>query len=174
MFSTTSSPSSRPALRGSGADTQPAPVGAYSFETWEDDLYRLYALGEDPEPCPQCGLTGFFGPRFVEPNLRLRSCRFCGLWQEIDKAPQMATPVVHGCDGWPQAARAPYLWWVPPTATSFQCPFCRHRADTAASRVTPPSDDPQHPWWKVPQRRDADYYRRFWENWEATRGRVVF
>lgn len=169
-----SSTSGRHAVRGSGARSLDAPVGAYAFETWEDELYRLYALGEDPNPCPQCGSTGFFGPRFAEPNLRLRSCRFCGFWQEIAEAPQRATPVVHDCDAWPDAARAPYIWWVPPSSTSLACPFCDADVSVAEYCTTPPSDDPKHPWWKVPQGRGAEYYRRFWENWRVTKGRVVF
>lgn len=174
MSSRTSSPGARQTRRtsGAGAAAEP-PVAAYTFETWEEELYRLYALGADPDPCPQCGSTGFFGPRFAEPNLRLRSCRFCGFWQEIAEAPQRAIPLVHDCESWPQAARAPYLWWVPPSRSSLTCPFCDAAAPVAAHRVAAPSDEPEHPWWKVPQGRPADYYRRFWENWEATKGRVV-
>lgn len=174
MPTTTSSRRGRSVLRRLHVDTPPAQAEAYAFEAWEDDLYRLYGLGEDPAACPLCSFTGFFGPRFVEPDLRLRSCRFCGFWHEISEAPRRAIPVVHGCGEWPQVARAPYLWWVLPGVTSFACPFCGHQAEVAACRVTAPSHDPQHPWWKVPQRRDADYYRRFWENWSITKGRVVF
>ena len=174
MSRTVSSQPRRHSLRDARSGANTAPVGAYVFETWEEDLYQAYALGADPSPCPQCGSTGFYGPRFAEPDLRLRSCRFCGFWQEIAEPPERATAVVHGCAAWPQAARAPYLWWVPPSASSLDCPFCEESVSVGKHCVTPPSDDPAHPWWKVPQTRGADYYRRFWANWGVTKGRVFF
>lgn len=146
----------------------------YSFEAWEEELYLAYAEGADPHPCPECGRTGFYGPRFAEPDLRYRSCRFCGFWQSVEGAPALGLPTVHGCETWPHVARAPYLWWVAPSTTSYTCPYCRDEVNVADATVTIPGRDRRHPWWKVPQGRTAKYYRRFWENWAATKGRVFF
>lgn len=158
--------------RSSGDSSVAAEEAPYAFEQWEEELFEAYALGVDPHPCPHCGHTGFFGPRFAEPDLRYRGCRFCGFWQEVADVPRQATPVVHGCDAWPHVARAPYLWWVPPSRTSFTCPFCDAVGDVVSYALTPPHDDPNHPWWKVHQRRPARFYRRFWENWSVTKGRL--
>ena len=38
--------------------------------------------------------------------------------------------------------------------------------------VTPPADDPSHPWWKVPQDASYDTYYKLWEKWRCTKGRV--
>jgi hypothetical protein len=69
-------------------------------------------------------------------------------------------------------ARAPYIWWLAPDADSYHCPFCDKQVTLAESRIESPSDQPSHPWWKVPQGRNRFYYARFWENWPYTKGRV--
>jgi hypothetical protein len=88
--------------------------------------------------------------------------------------------VAHGCAEWPEIAKAPYLWWVQPADKFFQCPYCGQRVPVAAPNAfargvltKAPSDDPEHPWWRVPQKRPYNFYYKFWENWRVTKGRVV-
>jgi hypothetical protein len=111
---------------------------------------------------------------------KLRACRFCGFFQEIGQAPARMRPVVHGCPDWPQVAKAPYIWWMLPSQRFFECPWCNQQVAVAAPNsfmkgalVTPPSEDPDHPWWRVPQGRPYSFYYKFWENWRSTKGRVV-
>lgn len=141
---------------------------------WDNECFFNFGEGRDPAPCPACSRTGFYGPRFEEPNRPFRACRFCGFSQNVDGPPQWYRPVVHACHPWPSCARAPYLWWIPPGIASLDCPFCSKTIDVAAFVVRTPSDDPLHPWWRVPQHRPRSYYVRFWENWEPTKGRVYF
>lgn len=154
------------------ANTSTAPANlAYTAAAWDEDAFAAYAEGRDPQPCPTCGRVGFFGPRVVGVS-KLRQCRFCGFHQEAEDAPARAVPTVHGCAEWPEIARAPYIWWVAPGDASYTCAFCRGSVTVADHTVTPPSDDPSHPWWRVPQGRNRFYYARFWENWPFTKGRV--
>lgn len=151
----------------------PAPADeSYTREKWDDECYAVFGEGRDPAPCPRCGRTGFYGPRIEDPDHRFRQCRFCGFTQKIGEAGDTYRPSIHGCDPWPQAARAPYIWWVAPNVASYACPFCRARAIVSKTLTTRPVDDPTHPWWRVPQRRDRFYYLRFWENWTVTKGRA--
>lgn len=143
----------------------------YSAAAWDEDAFALYAEGREPQPCPVCARVGFFGPRVVGVS-KLRACRFCGFHQEADEAPARATPTAHACAEWPDIARAPYIWWVPPGESTYTCAFCREVVKVDEHTVTPPSDDPNHPWWRVPQGRNRFYYARFWENWPFTKGRV--
>jgi len=144
---------------------------AYTVAAWDEDAFAAYAEGRDPQPCPACGRVGFFGPRVVGVS-KIRQCRFCGFHQEADEAPTRATPTAHGCAEWPDIARAPYIWWVAPGEGTYTCAFCKGVVTVAAHTVTPPSEDPSHPWWRVPQGRNRFYYARFWENWPFTKGRV--
>ncbi len=144
----------------------------YTQEDWDSECFLNFGEGRDPGPCPGCERVGFYGPRFEEPDRRYRGCRFCGFTQAVDGPPQWYRPVVHNCEGWPTIAKAPYIWWIAPGVTSYPCPYCSHKASVAECAITPPSDDPHHPWWRVPQGRNRSYYVRFWENWEATKGRV--
>jgi len=89
-------------------------------------------------------------------------------------------PVVHGCSGWPEVAKAPYVWWTSPSDKWFTCPFCQQRAPVDAPnaflkgvRVKSPLEERDHAWWRVPQGRPYAFYLRFWENWAFTKGRVV-
>ncbi|HEX9632774.1 MAG TPA: hypothetical protein VGA02_09940 [Gemmatimonadales bacterium] len=143
----------------------------YTASAWDEDAFAAYAEGRDPRPCPVCGRVGFFGPRVVG-VMKVRACRFCGLYQEAEGPPLRATPTVHACAEWPEIARAPYIWWVPPGDASYTCSFCRTVVKAADCLVTPPSEDSKHPWWRVPQGRNRFYYARFWENWPFTKGRV--
>ncbi len=162
-------------------DTQaPQTASQYTEEQWEEDSYMLFGERAEPRPCPKCGHTGFYGPRAADPALKFHCCRFCGFYQEVGGEQAQFLPVVHGCDAWPVCAKAPYVWWLPPDAERFLCPFCGHSAVVrslnvfkAGIMVDRPSDLADHPWRKVPQSRDYAYYLRFWENWDFTKGRVV-
>lgn len=144
----------------------------YLQADWDSECFFNFGEGRDPTPCPTCSRTGFYGPRFAEPNSRYRACRFCGFSQNVDGPPQWYRPVVHACTPWPTCAKAPYLWWIAPGQASFECPYCHETAEVSAFVVRAPADDHHHPWWKVPQHRRRSYYLRFWENWDSTKGRV--
>jgi hypothetical protein len=103
---------------------------------------------------------------------RIRACRFCGFYQEAGQAPVRAVATCHGCAEWPEIARAPYLWWVPPDEPTYTCSFCHETVVVADHGVVAPSDDSSHPWWRVPQGKNRFYYSRFWDNWPFTKGRV--
>lgn len=155
----------------------PTPVAAltedaYTSARWDEEAFALFAEGRDPPVCPQCGTTGFYGPRVAGDGARYRACRFCGLWQAVGGERQAAAPSVHGCLAWPEVARAPYIWWVPPGVTGYECPFCGEAVEVAATRVGVPATDPQHPWWKVPHKRNRFWYASFWERWPYTKGRI--
>ena len=152
----------------------------YTDADWEEDSYSLFVERSDPQPCPRCGRTGFFGPRAADPDVKFRACRFCGFYQEVGQKPVQFLPVAHSCEEWPECARAPYIWWVPPDQEQYTCPYCgRESAVRGRNIFTPgvltasPAEDVDHPWGKVPQNRPYAYYIRFWENWDVTRGRVV-
>lgn len=147
--------------------------GDYTRSDWDAESFALFAEGADPPACPECGRTAFFGPRFVEPNRRYRGCRFCGFWQEVDGAPEQYLPTVHDCAKWPECSRSPYIWWVSPDTESYPCPYC-HEDVAVALCITPvPYEDPDHPWWKIPQGRTQSFYQRLWRNWEVSSGRTV-
>ena len=118
-----------------------------------------------PAPCPQCGRTGFFGPRRDEAKVhQYRLCKFCGFAQDVDQAPVTYRPSVHGCPQWRQVAGAPYVWWVPATQSTYHCPYCGAPVDVQAHAVTPPVSDPSHPWWKVPQGLSHAESYAYWES----------
>lgn len=150
----------------------PLPSLRYSTRDWEEDLMASYGLGSDPSPCPHCGRTGFYGPRIDPTERHYRQCRFCGLTQMVEEEWERHLPTAHDCESWPECARAPYVWWIGPEVESYLCPYCGKRVTVAEARVSRPSDDTSHPWWKVPQNRSKAYYSRFWENWEVSFGRV--
>jgi hypothetical protein len=139
---------------------------------WDDECFNLFAEGRDPGACPSCGRIGFYGPRVGADGSRTRACRFCGFYQAVDHPPDRSRPAAHRCATWPEVARAPYIWWLPPGVDHYHCPFCDRPVTLEESRITPPNEDPAHPWWKVPQARTRFYYSRFWENWAYTKGRV--
>ena len=152
----------------------------YSETQWDEDSFRLFGERMDPEACPKCGRTGFFGPRAADPGVKFRCCRYCGFNQVIGEEPVQMLPVVHKCADWPVCAKAPYVWWVHPEDRKFTCPFCGRDSDIHGRNVFAPSllvDSPSesenHPWRKVPQNQSYAYYLRFWENWDFTKGRVV-
>ena len=154
---------------------------AYTEEAWEEASYALLAERRDPEHCPSCGLTGFFGPRARDDTPKFRECRFCGFHQEVGQQPTRRRPVNHDCNQWPEVAGARYVWWVAPDERWFHCSFCDQRAPVESSNVfskgsgiVAPSDDPQHPWWHVPQDQSYSFYYDYWGQWPSTKGRVVF
>ena len=168
----------KPAFKPRDSQGVPIPVlpaeedVSYSQADWDEETFALFAEGRDPPACPKCGRIGFYGPRVSEQTGRHRACRFCGFFQRVDGPVERATPTVHRCGTWPTVARAPYLWWVDPGRDAYVCVFCEGPVSVDASRVQAPADEPQHPWWKVPQARTRFYYARFWENWPFTKGRV--
>jgi len=152
----------------------------YSEQEWEEESYALFVERAAPRPCPHCGRTGFYGPRAADPGKKYRACRFCGFWQFVGEAPIQYRPTAHGCPEWPDCARAPYIWWIDPDEKAYTCPYCDQQVVVETQNtfrkgalVLGPSEDLSHPWRKVPQGRDYDYYQRLWENWAITRGRVV-
>jgi hypothetical protein len=153
---------------------------AYTKADWEEESYQLFVERTDPKPCPQCGRTGFYGPRAADPGMKFRACRFCGFWQAVGEEPQQFRPAAHECSDWPECAKAKYLWWIHPEEKLFKCPYCRQQVAVDSNNAfvrgavpRPPANDPEHPWHKVPQNRSYSYYLRFWENWPLTKGRVV-
>lgn len=158
---------------GTPSPVLPAEEGvAYTLAAWDDECFTVFAEGRDPAPCPACGRVGFYGPRVGGEGVRARACRFCGFYQLVDHPPNRARAAAHRCAAWPDVARAPYIWWLPPGSDTYHCPFCNQDVTWAESQIAPPSEDPAHPWWKVPQGRNRFYYARFWENWPYTKGRV--
>ena len=151
---------------------EPAADGQYARTQWEEETFALFAEGGDPPACPQCGRTGFYGPRVSDRVGEHRACRFCGFFQEVKGEVQRATPCVHDCTDWPEVAKAPYIWWLEPGRDAFTCAFCGDACAADSARITAPVDDDDHPWWRVPQARSRFYYARLWENWPFTKGRV--
>lgn len=145
---------------------------AYALDDWDAEAFSSFGEGRDPASCPDCGRTAFYGPRIDDMDRRYRQCRFCGFTQPVGEPAGRHAATVHGCAPWPHCARAPYIWWVPPEADSYLCPFCGERVDVRDAQIGRPVDDPDHPWWRVPQDRKRSYYLRLWENWPVTRGRV--
>lgn len=152
----------------------------YTVREWEDATYAMAAERADPEPCPRCNRTGFYGPRAMDHGKKFRQCRFCGFLQDVGKAPVQLRPVAHACDEWPQVADAPYIWWIDPDEKWYTCPYCHKKAPVESTNpfmkgaeVKAPADDPDHPWRNVPQGASYATYLRFWERWPITTGRVV-
>jgi hypothetical protein len=152
--------------------TPRASGAGYALDHWEQEAFANFGEGRSPSPCPECGRTGFYGPRLDAAERRYRQCRFCGFTQAVGEPPVRCQAIVHGCADWPWCARAPYLWWVEPGVDSCDCPFCRKPVDVGAVEVLRPVEDEEHPWWRVPQNRSRFYYSRFWSNWAVTNGRV--
>ncbi len=148
-------------------------TGEYTVSDWEAESYAVFAEGGDPLPCPECGRTGFYGPRFVEPDQKIRACRFCGFWQLAGEAPQQFVPTAHDCDEWPECSRAPYIWWTAADTESYTCPYCKGTVTVAGATISVPNDVPNHPWWKIPQGRTQSFYQRLWKNWPCSAGRTV-
>jgi hypothetical protein len=148
------------------------PALTFTRADWEAACWAAFGEGRAPAPCPVCHHTGFYAPRFEEPERRFRQCRFCGFTQEVGHMPERHRATAHDCAAWPQCARAPYVWWVKPRVASYRCPFCGERVMVSRVLVPPPADDPKHPWQRVPQRKVRSYYKQFWARWSCSRGRA--
>ncbi len=148
------------------------PALAFTRADWERACWEAFGEGRAPAPCPLCHRTGFYAPRFEEPDRRFRQCRFCGFTQAVGRMPERHRATVHRCAPWPTCARAPYVWWVAPRKASYRCPFCGERVIVPRALIPPPADDPRHPWQQVPQRKSRFYYEQFWGRWACTKGRA--
>ncbi|UCF41251.1 MAG: hypothetical protein JSW43_02655 [Gemmatimonadota bacterium] len=148
------------------------PALPYTRGDWEAACWRAFGEGRAPAPCPVCHRTGFYAPRFQEPERRFRQCRFCGFTQEVGQLPERYRATVHNCVPWPRCARAAYVWWVKPRVASYRCPFCAERVMVSQALVPPPADDTKHPWQRVPQQKSRSYYEQFWARWSCSRGRA--
>lgn len=148
------------------------PALPFTRADWETACWAAFGEGRAPSPCPVCHRTGFYAPRFEEPERRFRQCRLCGFTQEVEHMPERYRATVHDCATWPQCARAPYVWWLKPRVASYRCPYCGERVIVSRVLIPPPSDDPKHPWQRVPQRKDRFYYKQFWARWSCSRGRA--
>jgi len=148
-------------------------IGEYTRDDWDAESYSIFGEGGNPAACPECGRTGFYGPRFAEPERRFRACRFCGFWQDVDGPPTRYLPTAHTCDPWPELSHAPYIWWVSSDTDAYDCPFCGDPVIVAVAVVPTPAETPKHPWWKIPQNRPPSFYRRLWSNWECSAGRTI-
>ncbi|MFQ6045791.1 MAG: hypothetical protein ACE5PT_05435 [Gemmatimonadales bacterium] len=144
----------------------------YTEGSWEEESFAIYGMGAPPPRCPQCRQRGFYGPRFAEPDLKYRACKFCGFWQYVEGEPRTYLPSVHGCEYWPLVAGAPYIWWVAPDQKTYTCPWCDKRVRVASSRVKSPADDPEHSWRKLRQSMPQRFYMKFWAQWPTTVGRI--
>ena len=160
------------------ADTQPSAV-TFTDADWEDQSYALMAEQAAPSPCPNCGRTGFFGPRALDGQPKFLSCRFCGHSQPVNQAATRLRPVAHDCKNWPEVAGAPYIWWIAMDEKWYVCHYCKRRIAVARTNafmkdaaITAPADDPNHPWWKIPQNASYHTYYTLWEKWPCTKGRV--
>ena len=164
----------RPPRSTTGTPTPVAALGGaeYTATHWDEEAFTLFAEGRDPPVCPQCGTTGFYGPRVAPDGTRFRACRFCGLYQVVGGPALRAQPSVHGCATWPEVARARYIWWAPPGAREYACPFCAETVVIAETITGVPATDPMHAWWKVPHRRTRFWYASFWAQWPYTKGRI--
>ena len=67
-------------------------------------------------------------------------------------------PTIHGCEEWPECARAPYIWWVHPEDKRYTCPYCSQQVTVESHNtymkgvlVLAPFYNLDHPWRKVPQ-----------------------
>ena len=116
----------------------------YTATDWDEECMASFGEGRDPGPCPDCGRTGFYGPRIDATERHYRQCRFCGFTQMAGEAPVQYQPTVHGCSEWPECARAPYVWWVSQEVESYLCPFCGKRVRVADAAI-PRWRDPPSP-----------------------------
>ena len=165
-------PATRPRPSG-GHRIRVAGIDEYTLADWEAESFAIFGEGGDPGACPDCGRTGFYGPRFADPDRRYRACRFCGFWQDVDGDAERYIPTAHSCELWPEVSKSAYIWWVAPGTDAFDCPFCQEPLIVDASTVPIPSDTPKHPWWHIPQGRPQSFYQRLWRNWEWSTGRTI-
>ena len=127
--------------------------GRYSETDWrrEDEALKQ---GGDPPPCHQCRRRGFYAPRWADGNRMYRACKFCGLWQDIDKEPhEIIRYECRGSDHRVADWKEPHESWV--------CPQCGEEFGPSES-VLWPEADPSHPWQLAPEAGTQDDFKRFW------------
>ena len=136
------------------------PMRDYTEQDWLAENTTLQH-GVDPQPCPQCGWTGFYSTREADPPpgetkpRRYRGCKFCGFWQDVGKQPdQLIRYECHHPNG-----TVRHDWKYP--RENWNCPDCGTHYEPSAS-VRWPADDPRHPWRNVPQHRSQAYYLAHW------------
>jgi hypothetical protein len=135
---------------------------SYTLADWDQEYFAIFGSRRPPPHCPACDRVGFFGPRKANDDRRYVLCKFCGLYQEPNAEPIQCLATVHACQSWPVVAGAPYIWWVQPSETEYQCPYCRTRVLVVAATVKRPAEDTSHPWWQVSQDLTFDQAAAFW------------
>jgi hypothetical protein len=151
----------RPRASAKRSSSDPLPAArVYRESEWKIEVREL-ERDLPPRPCPSCSRTGFYGPK-EESGRHFRMCKFCGFYQTVGKEPYYLRPCVHPCGQVREIAGAPEITWLPAGATSFVCSGCREEAQVSSSTVSSPTQDTDHPWWRVPQDLTRQEYVRFW------------
>ena len=141
---------------------------SYRKSDWNAEFMTVFAQRAAPPSCPGCNRTAFFGPRKAG-DREYRLCKFCGFYQGVGADPHQCVATVHGCAGWPSIAGAPYIWWLQPDETEYQCRYCQTLVQVSATVVPRPVQDRAHPWWQVPQNMSFEQARAFWVQHEQPR-----
>ncbi len=138
---------------------------AYTTADFAADVLDCFCR-RPPGRCPECGRTGFFGPRYAEEdNRKYRLCKFCGFYQQVAAEPEQLRPCVHACGKVPLVAGHPYITWVGSWQQSFDCDYCGSTGlEVEANPASVPAHDSAHPWWNVPASGSWAQYREFWAN----------
>ena len=137
------------------------PPATFTETDWKAEYAAIFFKRGAPPPCPDCGHTGFFGPRKAHDRL-YRLCKFCGSYRTPGGQRVQCLATVHNCRDWPSVAGAQYLWWVQPHESEYRCPQCGASVRVSAFAVKRPIDDPSHPWWQVPQNMSFEEAASFW------------
>jgi len=126
---------------------------SYAPADWQQEDSAL-RNGGDPQPCPCCSHHGFYAPRADDTNRHYRACKFCGFWQNVDKAPhEIIRYECRGSDHWEADWKEPHESW--------NCSRCRtlfHPNDAVAW----PADDSSHWWHEAPTHGTQQDFRDFW------------
>jgi DNA-directed RNA polymerase subunit RPC12/RpoP len=139
-----------------------ARAATYTDAEWQADFLAIFAKRAPPPPCARCGRTGFFGPRRAANDRRYWLCKFCGFSASVGGGPVQCRATVHRCTQWPTVAGAPYVWWVQPDETRYECPYCGTVVEVASATVKRPVEDPSHPWHGVPEKATFAQAAAFW------------
>jgi hypothetical protein len=129
----------------------PLAGNGYTEADWAAEMAALYDAREGPPACPRCRRSGFYGPRRADKERRYRACKFCGLWQDVGKPPHLIIRYECHVADW----KEPHEPW--------NCPTCGRHFGTSQA-VGWPADNPEHPWWSVPQgmghEEACDYFEK--------------
>lgn len=134
----------------------------YSEEDWTEEREQILAQ-ELADACPNCGRTGFYGPREAEGDRQYRMCKFCGFYQGVDEEPEQLRPCAHQCENQTEILGAPEIQWVSPDETTYSCFHCDEEVDAEDSTIVPPVENDAHPWTEVPQGLTYGQYYEFWQ-----------